>query len=126
MIIVAVGYEVSSDVLNKFPLEHDMLSDMGLPLYVKFLIHLESKMSTMVHLVKLDDGSESTTTRRTFLCCYMQCNNRMYDCEDILAVVVPNAFTRIQEIIQTEGVLSRVVASKGIICSYGSDGQPGV
>ena len=44
MIIVAVGYEVSSDVLNKFLLKHDMLSDMGLPLYEKFLIHLESKI----------------------------------------------------------------------------------
>ena len=65
MIIVAVGYKVSSDVLNNFLLEHDMLSNMGLPLYRKFLIHLESEMSTMVHLVNLDDKSESTTTRRT-------------------------------------------------------------
>src|ERR1700676_4934742 len=121
MIIVAVGYEVSSDVLNNFLLEHDMLSNMGLPLYRKFLIHLESEMSTMVHLVNLDDKSESTTTRRTFLCCYMQCNNRMYDCEDVLAVVVLNAFTCIQEIIQTEGVLRRVVASKGIVYSYDSN-----
>jgi len=50
----------------------------------------------------------------------VQCNNRMHDCEDILAVVVPDAFTRIQEIIRTEGVLRRVVASKGIVYSYDS------
>ena len=123
MIIVAVGYEVSSDVLNNFLLEHDMLSNIGLPLYRKFLIHLESEVSTMVHLVNLDDESESTTTRRTYLCSHVQCNNRMHDCEDILAVVVPNAFTRIQEIIRTEGVLRRVVASKGIVYSYDSNGQ---
>ena len=52
--------------------------------------YLESEMSIMVHLVNLDDESRNRTTRRTFLCCYVQCNDRMYD---ILAVVVPNAFT---------------------------------
>ncbi|KIM92373.1 hypothetical protein PILCRDRAFT_810429 [Piloderma croceum F 1598] len=123
MIIAAIGYEVSSDVLNNYLFEHDMLSNMGLPIYRKLLIHLESETSTMVHLVNLDDESESTTTRHTFLCCYMECNNRIHDCDDIQAVVVPNAFTRIQEIIQTKGVLRRVVASKGIVYSYDSDGQ---
>lgn len=36
MIIVAVGYEVSSDILNNFLLQH------SLPLHRNFLIHLES------------------------------------------------------------------------------------
>ena len=39
MIIVAVGYEVSSGLLNHFLSEHDMLNNMGLPIYRKFLIH---------------------------------------------------------------------------------------
>jgi hypothetical protein len=67
MVIVTVGYEVSSDALNKFLSEHDMPSNMGLPIYRKFLIYLESEMSTTVHLVNLDDELESTTTRRTFV-----------------------------------------------------------
>jgi len=53
----------------------------------------------------------------------MDYGDSIYDCEDILAVVVPNAFTHIQEIIQTKGVLRRVVASKGIVHSYDSNGR---
>ena len=77
----------------------------------------------MVHLVNLDDESENTTTRCTYLCSHVQCNNRMHKFKDILAVIVPNAFTRIQEIIQTKGILRRAVASKGIVYSYDSNGQ---
>jgi hypothetical protein len=76
----------------------------------------------MVHLANLDDESEGTTIRRTFLCCYVDYCDRIYDWEDILAVTIPNTFTHIQEIIQTKGVLRRVVASKGMVHSYDSNG----
>jgi len=61
---MAVGYEVSSDLLNNY---------------------LQAETSTMVHLANLDDKSEGTTIRHTFLCCYMDYRDRIYDCEDILA-----------------------------------------
>jgi len=120
--IVAVGYEISSDTFDKFLSENDML-ESGFPDYQKFLNHLESQTSTMVHLAHLDDESEGTTIRHRFVCCYADCRDRIYDCEEIMAVDVPSGFAHIQDIIQTKGVLRRIVARKGILCSYDINGK---
>jgi hypothetical protein len=119
---VAVGYEISSNTFNKFLSENDML-ESGFPDDQKFLNYLESQTSTMVHLAHLDDESTGTTIRHTFLCCYVDYRDRIYNCEEIMAVTVPSGFSHIQDIIQTEGALRRIVARKGILFSYDSNGR---
>jgi hypothetical protein len=120
--IVAVGYEISSDTFDEFLSENDML-ESGFPDYQKFLNHLESQTSTMVHLAHLDDESEGTTIRHTFVCCYVDYRDRIYDCEEIMAIDVPSGFTHIRDIIQTKGVLRCIMARKGILFSYDSNGN---
>jgi hypothetical protein len=122
MFIVAVGYEISSDTLDNYLIENHMLNS-EFPDYKKFLIHLESETSTMVHLVFLDDDSGSTTIRRRFLCCYADYRDRVYDCEEIMAIDIPSSFTRIPDIIETKGILKRVFAPKGVFRSYDSAGR---
>ena len=75
----------------------------------------------MVHLAQLDDESTGTTIRHTFLCCYINYHDRIYNCEEIMVVTVPSSFSHIQDIIQTEGALRRIVAHKGILFSYDSN-----
>jgi hypothetical protein len=122
MFILAVGYEISSDTLDNYLMENDMLESES-PDYEKFLIHLESEISTMVHLAFLDDESGSTSISRQFLCCYADYRDRVYDFEEIMAIDIPNGFTRIPEIIETKGTLKRVFAPKGILHSYDRGGM---
>ena len=91
---VAVVYEISSDTFNKFLAENNML-ESGFPDDQKFLKYLKLKTSTLVHLAQLNDESMGTTIRHTFLCCYIDYHDRIYNCEEIMTVTVPSGFSHI-------------------------------
>jgi len=48
---------------------------------------------------------------------------RVYDCEELMAVIVPPQFTRLKEILGIDGDLKRVFAPQGTIFSYDVDGK---
>ena len=122
--IVAVGYEISSDTLGDYLSSNDMLVEYGMPNYKKFLNHLESFTSTPVHLVHLEDNCDpQNTSRHTYLCCYADYRDKVYDCEEVMQTQVPRGFEKIQEILETKGEVRRVFGAKGVLRSYGIGGQ---
>jgi hypothetical protein len=121
MLIAAVGYEISTASLNDYLYSNDMFKytdspNYRTPDYQKLLNHLESLTSTAVYLVYLDDNCnlENTTIRHTYLCCYADYRDRVYDCEEIMKIEIPNGFERIREVLETDGAgVKRVFGGKG-------------
>jgi len=58
-----------------------------------------------------------------YLCCYVDTRIRVYDFEELLAVIVPPHFTRVKEILGVDGDLKRVFAPQGMIFSYDGNGR---
>ncbi|KAF8340966.1 hypothetical protein F5887DRAFT_1160207 [Amanita rubescens] len=58
-----------------------------------------------------------------FLCCYVDTRIRAYDCEELMAVIVPPQFTRVKEMLGIDGDLKRVFAPQGMIFSYDVNGK---
>ena len=116
--IVAVGYEVAADALERYQREHDI---EGVPSYKQLLKYLESETSIPISLARLEDSSGLS---RMFLCCYVDARIRIYDCEELMAVIVPAQFTRVKEILGIDGDLKRVFAPEGKIFSYDVNGKP--
>ena len=116
--IVAVGYEVAADALERYQREHDI---EGVPSYKQLLKYLESEISIPISLARLEDSSGLS---RMFLCCYVDARIRIYDCEELMEVIVPAQFTRVKEILGIDSDLKRVFAPEGKIFSYDVNGKP--
>jgi hypothetical protein len=114
--IVAVGYEVTDDALERYQLQHHISRDRS---FRPLLQHVESEISVPISLARLEDSSDLT---RKFLCCYIDTRVRVYGCEELMAVVVPG-FERVKEMFGIDGDLKRVFAPEGMIFSYGVDGR---
>jgi len=112
---VAIGYEVA-DALERYQHRHDIA---GVPSFKQLLQHVESEISIPVSLARLEDDSGLT---RMFLCCYIDTRIRVYDCEELMAVIVPPQFTRVKEILGINGDLKRVFTPQGMIFSYDVNG----
>jgi hypothetical protein len=113
---VAIGYEVA-DVLERYQRQHDIA---GVPSFKQLLQHVESEISIPISLARLEDDSGVT---RMFLCCYVDTRIRVYDCEELMAVIVPPQFTRVKEILGIDGDLKRVFTPQGVIFSYDVNGR---
>lgn len=116
--IVAVGYEIG-DALEKYQRQHHR-DIAGLPSFKPLLQYIESELSMPISLARLEDDSNTT---RVFLCCYVDTRIRVYDCEELMAVVVPPQFTRVKELLGIDGDLKRVFAPQGTIFSYDVNGR---
>jgi hypothetical protein len=114
--IAAVGYEVV-DALERYQRQHDIA---GVPSFKQLLQYVESEISIPISLARLEDSSGLT---RMFLCCYADTHIRVYDCEELMAVIVPPQFTRAKEILGIDGDLKRVFAPQGTIFSYDVNGR---
>jgi len=114
--IVAVGYEVA-DALERYQRQHHIA---GVPSFKQLLRYVESEISMPISLARLEDSSGLT---RMFLCCYVDTHIRVYDCEELMAVIVPPQFTRVKEMLGIDGNLKRVFAPQGTIFSYDGNGK---
>ena len=114
--IVAVGYEVA-DALERYQRQHDI---EGLPSFKQFLRYVESEISIPISLARLED---STGLTHMFLCCYVDTRIRVYDHEELMAVIVSAQFTHVKEILGIDGDLKRVFAPQGTIFSYDVNGK---
>jgi hypothetical protein len=114
--MVAIGYEVA-DALERYQRQHHI---SGVPSFKQLLQYVESEISMPISLARLEDSSDLT---RMFLCCYVDTRIRVYDCEDLMAVIVPPQFTRVKEILGIDGDLKRVFAPQGMIFSYDVNGR---
>ena len=114
--IVAIGYEVA-DALERYQRQYSI---EGVPSFKQLLQYVESEASMPISLVRLEDSSGLT---RMFLCCYVDTRVRIYDFEELMAVIVPPQFTRLKEILGIDGDLKRVFAPQGTIFSYDVDGK---
>jgi len=113
---VAVGYEVG-DALERYQCQHHI---SGVPSFKQLLQYVESEISMPISLARLEDSSNLT---RMFLCCYVDTRIKVYDCEELMAVMVPPQFTRVKEILGIDGDLKRVFAPQGMIFSYDGNGR---
>ena len=111
---VAVGYEVAHSALER------QYRIAGFPSPKQLLQHLESEISMPISLARLEDSSGLT---RMFLCCYVDTRTRVYDCEELMAVIVPPQFTHVKEILGIDGDLKRVFTPQGMIFSYDVNGR---
>ena len=114
--IVAIGYEVA-DALERYQRQHDI---EGVSSFKQLLQYVESEISIPTSLVRLEDSSGLT---RMFLCCYVDTRIRVYDCEELMAVIVPPQFMRVKEVLGIDGDLKRVFAPQGMIFSYDVNGK---
>ena len=114
--IVAVGYEVG-DALEKYQRQHHIT---GLLSIKQFLRYVEAEISMPISLARLEDDFGLS---RMFLCCYVDTHIRVYDCEELMGVIVPPQFTRVKEILGIDGDLKRVFAPQGMILSYDVNGR---
>ncbi|KIL56568.1 hypothetical protein M378DRAFT_181932 [Amanita muscaria Koide BX008] len=114
--IVAIRYEVA-DALERYQRQHNI---EGVPSFKQLLQYVESEISMPISLARLEDSSGLT---RMFLCCYVDTRIRVYDFEELMAVIVPPQFTRLKEILGIDGDLKRVFAPQGTIFSYDVDGK---
>ena len=115
---VAIGYEVG-DALERYQRQHHIPG-----FYFKQLLqYVESEISIPVSLVRLEDHLEDSVLTRMLLCCYVDTRTRAYDCEELMAVIVPPQFARVKEILGIDGDLKRVFAPKGMVYSYDVDGR---
>jgi hypothetical protein len=114
--IVAVGYEVA-DALERYQGQHQI---SGVPSFKQLLRYVESEISMPVSLARLEDASGLT---RMFLCCYVDTHIRVYDCQELMAVIVPLQFTRVKELLGIDGDLKRLFAPQGTIFSYDVNGR---
>lgn len=114
--IVAVGYEVA-DALERYQGQHHIT---GVSSFKQLLRYVESEISIPVSLARLEDTSGLT---RVFLCCYVDTRIRVYDYEELTAVIVPPQFTRVKEILGIDGDLKRVFAPQGTVFSYDVNGR---
>ena len=73
-----------------------------------------------ISLARLED---SDGLSRMFLCCYVDSQTRVYDCEELAAMPVPPQFTRVKELLGIEGDLKRIFGPQGMIFSYDADGK---
>lgn len=117
MLIAAVGYDVT-EALETYLKQHNMTS--GVSSFKQILQRLEAETSIPVSLVRFDDLDGRG---RMFLCCYVDYQVRLYDCEELIAVMVPQEFTRMKELLHFNGEIKRVFGPKGSIFSYDSNGQ---
>jgi hypothetical protein len=81
---------------------------------------LEAETSTPTSLVRLDDLDGQ---RRMFMCCYVDYRIKLYDCEEMMGITVPQEFTRVKEVLNCNGEIRRVFGPKGTVFSYDSNGQ---
>ena len=114
--IVAIGYEVA-DALERYQRQHGI---EGVSSFKQLLQYVQSEASMPISLVRLEDSSGLT---RMFLCCYVDTHVRVYDFEELMAVIVPPQFTRLKEILGIDGDLKRVFAPQGMIFSYDGNGK---
>ncbi len=114
--IVAIGYEVA-DALERYQRQHGI---EGVSSFKQLLQYVQSEASMPISLVRLEDSSGLT---RMFLCCYVDTHVRVYDFEELMAVIVPPQFTRLKEILGIDGDLKSVFAPQGTIFSYDVDGK---
>ena len=119
--IVAVGYEVGDDTIQRYLRQHHI---SGLRDIQQLLRRAESELSIPVSLVSVEDFSVSIfTPSRKFLCCYVDTRTRVCNCEELMAVIVPPQFTRVKEILGIDGDLKRIFALDGTIVSYDANGK---
>jgi hypothetical protein len=112
----AIGYEVT-DAFERYQRQHDI---KGVPSFKQLLKYVESEISIPISLARLEDASGLT---RTLLCCYVDTRIRVYDCEELMAVIVPPQFTRVKEILGIDGGLKRIFTPQGMIFSYDANGK---
>jgi len=114
--VAAIGYEVT-DALERYQSQHHVT---GVSSFKLLLRYLESETSLPLSLARLKD---SDGLSRMFLCCYVDSQTRVYDCEELAAMTVSPQFTRVKELLGIEGDLKRVFGPQGIIFSYDADGK---
>ena len=73
--------------------------------------------------LSLDRLEDSDGLNRIFLCCYVDFQTRVYDCEELAAMPVPPQFIRVKELLGIEGDLKKVFGPQGMIFSYDADGK---
>ncbi|OJA13958.1 hypothetical protein AZE42_03615 [Rhizopogon vesiculosus] len=112
--IVAIGYEVADEALERYQHQHHFAEVEQLLQYV------ESEISMPISLASLED---SAGLSRMFLCCYVDTHTRVYSCEELMAVTAPPQFTRVKEILGIDGDLKRVFAPRGTIVSCDVNGR---
>jgi hypothetical protein len=117
MSIAAVGYDVTEALENHMN-QHNMTS--GVSSFKHILQRLEAETAIPMSLARFDDLDRRSCM---FLCCYVDYRVRLYDCEELMAVMVPQEFTRVKEVLHFNGEVRRVFGSKGIIFSYDSNGE---
>lgn len=114
--VAAIGYEVT-DALERYQNQHHVA---GVSSFKLFLRYLESETSLPLSLARLED---SDGLSRMFLCCYVDSQIRVYNCEELVAMPVPPEFTRVKELLGIKGDLKRVFGPQGMIFSYDADGR---
>jgi len=73
-----------------------------------------------ISLARLEDSSGLT---RMFLCCYVDAHIRVYDCQELMVVIVPPQFTRVKVLLGIDGDLKRVFVPQGTIFSCDVNGR---
>jgi hypothetical protein len=100
-----IGYKVPLDSFDKYALNIGLNANQAIKAVTA---HLSSTLSTPVILVSVD-GEISDDY---MLCCSADTTKSVYDCAEILSIEVALAFEQIPTLIETEGGLRRIIASK--------------
>lgn len=115
--IVAIGFEVTN-ALEAYRHKHGLTE--GLSSFKEILRNLESKLLIPLHLARTEDSSGLS---RMFLCCYIDYELKVYDCEELMAMPVPPEFKLVKELFGTDGELRRFFSPYGQIYSYDENGR---
>ena len=73
--------------------------------------------------LSLDRLEDLDGLNRIFLCCYVDFQTRVYDCEELAAMPVPPQFIRVTDLLGIEGDLKKVFGPQSMIFSYDADGK---
>jgi len=115
--IAAIGYEMTGNT-DKLLLQHGITP--GVSSFKSLLKQLESEISLPLSLARLEDSGGHS---RMFICCYVDYQIRVYDCEELMSIPVPPQFPRVRELLGIDGTLKRVFAPQGAIFAYDSNGR---
>ncbi|RDB24670.1 hypothetical protein Hypma_008206 [Hypsizygus marmoreus] len=113
----AMGYEVTEVLEDYFTLRN---TPSGAPALKELLLSLESELHTPVHFAQLEDSDGFS---HILVCCYVDYQKWVYDCEELMMMKVPAQFERVKDILSIQGGLKRIFAPHGHIFSYDSSGR---
>lgn len=91
--IVAVGYEVADALeTRRYERQHHLEEVSYFKEFLRY--DVETEISMPVSLARLEDYSDLTPSRM-FRCCYVDIRDKVYVCEEVMAVTVPPQFMHV-------------------------------